>query len=266
MLCKLRWSLQPVLLVFFFIALSLTVATPAHTATAGLYFAVPPAPAGGTAAVFIAVTSPDDIESFSLELNFATGNILTLAAASWEERWAYYPESAFGPAPQAELNDIRPNGNKTKIFINGFAPNGTSGSIGRIHFDVASGAADSDTQVLSLTGKYRSKSTGEVKEFLSATTTFTVGEDAPLDTDQDGIDDDWEEQYFGDLVSANTLSDWDQDGYTDLQEYLNQLIGETDSEGWPYDPKSINTPGGTGYHKPGNGNVWLLFLPAILGR
>lgn len=41
----------------------------------------------------------------------------------------------------------------------------------------------------------------------------------PSDTDQDGLPDDWERTYFGDLSHDGTL-DSDGDGLTDLQEYL----------------------------------------------
>ncbi len=44
------------------------------------------------------------------------------------------------------------------------------------------------------------------------------------DTDRDGISDIWENQYFGNLnrsSSTNTASDYDSDGYTDLEEFLN---------------------------------------------
>ncbi len=70
------------------------------------------------------------------------------------------------------------------------------------------------------------------------------------DTDQDGIDDAWEIAAFGNLTTASASTDWDNDGYTDLQEYLNQLAGETDPAGNSYDPKGKNAPGGTGYRKP----------------
>ncbi|MBE0677093.1 MAG: hypothetical protein IH591_20740 [Bacteroidales bacterium] len=58
------------------------------------------------------------------------------------------------------------------------------------------------------------------------------------DQDNDGIDDAWEIQHFGNTDVANETSDFDQDGYTDLQEYLN---------GVGYDPKVMNAPGGPGY-------------------
>lgn len=50
------------------------------------------------------------------------------------------------------------------------------------------------------------------------------------DTDGDGIADAWELLHFGDLTIANSKSDFDHDGFTDLQEYL----ADTD----PKDPSS----------------------------
>jgi ELWxxDGT repeat protein len=77
------------------------------------------------------------------------------------------------------------------------------------------------------------------------------------DSDGDGIDDAWEELWFGNLTTADAKSDFDKDGYSDLQEYLNALAGETDPAGAPYNPKEKNAPGGTGYQNP---RAW---LPAV---
>lgn len=66
-----------------------------------------------------------------------------------------------------------------------------------------------------------------------------------VDTDGDGIDDNWETTYFGNLTTADASSDFDNDGYTDYQEYLNR--NETDPSDGSYDPKVQNAPGGTGY-------------------
>ncbi|MCI5195295.1 MAG: hypothetical protein D3919_03525 [Candidatus Electrothrix sp. AW5] len=82
------------------------------------------------------------------------------------------------------------------------------------------------------------------------------------DTDQDGMEDDWERFYFGNL-SHDGSADSDQDGYTDLQEYLNFSNGEQDPEGNAFDPTRVNVPGGTGYQEVKKGNFWLLVLPAI---
>jgi PKD repeat protein len=76
---------------------------------------------------------------------------------------------------------------------------------------------------------------------------ITVQSTVFVDTDNDGIDDTWETTYFGNLTTATATSDFDKDGYSDKQEYLNSKNGEDDPNGNPYDPKVVNEPGGTGY-------------------
>ncbi|MCI5180732.1 MAG: hypothetical protein D3911_15730 [Candidatus Electrothrix sp. AW3_4] len=61
----------------------------------------------------------------------------------------------------------------------------------------------------------------------------------PNDTDGDGIGDDWEMEQFGNLQTANATTDYDGDGYSDLQEYLNRDI--LDNQGNSYDPKVKQT-------------------------
>ncbi len=85
-----------------------------------------------------------------------------------------------------------------------------------------------------------------------------------IDSDNDGIDDNWERRFFNDLTSASSTGDFDRDGYTDLQEYLNDLEGERDPENTAYDPTTVNASGGTGYHA-GNSNsiipvIYMLLL------
>jgi pectate lyase len=46
---------------------------------------------------------------------------------------------------------------------------------------------------------------------------------APLDTDQDGMPDAWESKYGLDPLTASNNGDFDGDGYTNLEEYLNDL-------------------------------------------
>lgn len=92
-----------------------------------------------------------------------------------------------------------------------------------------------------------------------------VVEEIFVDSDSDGIEDSWEMNYFGNLTTATSISDFDKDGYTDLQEYLNSVANETDPEGASYDPKVFNAPGGIGYNPPRNSSAfWNLMLPAIL--
>ncbi len=73
-----------------------------------------------------------------------------------------------------------------------------------------------------------------------------------IDTDGDGIDDNWEIANVPPNTTPGTeldifsaTGDFDDDGYTDYQEYLNR--NETDPEGGSYDPTVINPPYGTGY-------------------
>ncbi|MCI5226245.1 MAG: hypothetical protein D3918_06175 [Candidatus Electrothrix sp. AX2] len=68
-----------------------------------------------------------------------------------------------------------------------------------------------------------------------------------LDSDSDGMSDEWEIAVFGDTQTAGASSDYDSDGYSDYQEYLNMLNNENDPSGNDYDPKRENAPGGTGY-------------------
>ena len=96
---------------------------------------------------------------------------------------------------------------------------------------------------------------------------ITVTSTAFVDTDHDGIDDNWEIANFGNLTTANATSDHDHDGYSDLQEYLNQKNGVKDPGGNSFDPNVKNTPGGTGYSQnyilwrnttSGNLGVWYM--------
>ena len=70
------------------------------------------------------------------------------------------------------------------------------------------------------------------------------------DSDSDGIPDSWERLHAPDGIDLTLFSDtgdYDNDGYSDYQEYLNDLNGETDLSGNLYNPTSPNAPGGTGY-------------------
>ena len=73
----------------------------------------------------------------------------------------------------------------------------------------------------------------------------------------------WEVDQFKDMRTANETSDYDRDGYTDRQEFLNQLNGETDPKGGEYDPKILNAPGGTGYAKTDD-DFWILMMPVLI--
>lgn len=81
-----------------------------------------------------------------------------------------------------------------------------------------------------------------------------------IDSDSDGVDDTWEIYYFNNLTTADQTSDFDKDGYTDLQEYLNNLVAEPDPQGNYYDPMVKNAAGGTGYSRVSIAPILLLLL------
>lgn len=85
------------------------------------------------------------------------------------------------------------------------------------------------------------------------------------DEDNDGIDDDWEIVYFGNLTTADATTDFEGDGYSDLQEFINQNNGEKDPEGEVYDPTVQNAAGGTGYIFK-RSRLWLLITPVLLNE
>jgi hypothetical protein len=62
-----------------------------------------------------------------------------------------------------------------------------------------------------------------------------MGDYANVDSDNDGMPDYWEYEYFGDL-SRDGTGDYDDDGFTDLQEYQNgtdPAKADTDGDGMP---------------------------------
>nr|WP_320009762.1 LamG-like jellyroll fold domain-containing protein [uncultured Desulfobulbus sp.] len=76
----------------------------------------------------------------------------------------------------------------------------------------------------------------------------TVDGSVFVDTDQDLIDDTWELAHFIDLNIANATSDYDKDGYSDQQEYLNYIEGRLDADENIFDPTVINCASGFGYN------------------
>lgn len=70
---------------------------------------------------------------------------------------------------------------------------------------------------------------------LSSLTFTVLGQTAPmLDTDGDGLPDDWEITNFGDLVTADSTTDSDNDGLLDIDEYghgTNPNNTDTDGDG-----------------------------------
>lgn len=86
-----------------------------------------------------------------------------------------------------------------------------------------------------------------------------------VDTDEDGIADEWEIYYFHTLTAASAISDGDHDGYTDIWEYINWNQGLLDSSNKTFDPLILNSPDSQGYSPDEtSAKFWVMMLPAIL--
>lgn len=87
------------------------------------------------------------------------------------------------------------------------------------------------------------------------------------DTDEDGIDDNWEianipeETQSGvELEVYTARGDYDGDGYTDRQEYLNDILNDVDPWFQFYHPAIYNVPSGTGCRDRKSAALPSLFL------
>lgn len=157
--------------ILLFLTILLLLGVGQTSWAASLRLGVTPAPVDGTSVAAIVIDDAIDVESFSLTLNFSSGTTLALTSAGWFNRYEYYPASPFGPAPQVDKNHIQASELQTKVFLNGFAPVGGSGSVGVVTFDVT----NNGSQILSLSGQYLSRSTGQVENFVDVTATFNIG-------------------------------------------------------------------------------------------
>lgn len=70
-------------------------------------------------------------------------------------------------------------------------------------------------------------SADEGGEWRSLIATPSLARDAGFDTDQDGMPDSWEAEHGLDPALADNNGDFDADGYTNLEEYINELAA------WP---------------------------------
>lgn len=154
---------------------SLVTCSIAGAADEALLLTVRPAMPGGTTSATLGIENVADIEAFSLELSFASGSSLALQQTGWFSRNAFFPSSPFGVVPQVDLNDVHVATAGQKIYISGFKPTGSSGSIGVINFQVNSSAVQGDGQVLALTGQFYSRAGQIVKSFAPVSITFMTG-------------------------------------------------------------------------------------------
>jgi len=143
-------------------------------ASPGLSMSIYPALPGATTIATVSLTDVSDIESFSLTLNFDNGTKLLLPVSGWFARGAYIPVTPFGTAPTVELNNIFEATARTKVFMDGFKPAGSSGAVGAVSFTVNPSAAINDYQDISLTGEYYSIGSKSVVAFAPSTVRFVV--------------------------------------------------------------------------------------------
>lgn len=158
-----------------FVIWSILVAPVAFAAVPTLSLTINPAPPGGTTTATVAILDAADADSFSLELNFSTGTSLVLPATGWLARGAYFPSVPFGASLPVELNSAFESSTRKKVYLNGFRPTGSTGSIGSVTFSVNSLAALGATQYLTLSGEYFSKSTLSASAFGPVTAVFESG-------------------------------------------------------------------------------------------
>ncbi|WP_295386686.1 thrombospondin type 3 repeat-containing protein [uncultured Thiodictyon sp.] len=167
--------------------------TTVQAAGEALSLRIGPALANGVTTAVVEIRNPADVEAFSLELSFASGQTLSLPTTGWFTRGGYFPASPFGPAPAAELNDYIDSIARTRVYLDGFHPSAGSGAVGGVTFKVAAGAKPkidddpADAQVIALSGKFWSRSLQREISFLAVTAEFTVA--ASQDGDGDGIPD-----------------------------------------------------------------------------
>ncbi len=215
------------------------------------------APANGKTTAVVKILNAVDVEAFSLELSFASGETLSLPTKGCLTRGGAFPSTPFGPDPAAELNHYQDSSGRTRVYLDGFSPSGHSGAVAGISFRVAASARPKDAQVITLSGSYWSRV--EQREILlpPVTAEFRVGspkdsdgdgvadrqdncpdapnpdqtdsdgngvgdacDDAqPLDTDGDGMPDEWEIAHGFDHKVKDGHKDADNDGASNLMEY-----------------------------------------------
>ncbi len=157
---------KPYSLLFSLMLLSACFASDCLAVNEMLSLSVEPAQPGGTARATIRLVNTEDMESFSLQLSFSSGGMLSLPTSNWFVRGDYFPASPFGPVlPQVDLNNYDDSASRTKIYLDGFNPAGTSGLVGVVSLSVAGNIGN--TQILTLSGAYWSKADQQIKTLPS---------------------------------------------------------------------------------------------------
>lgn len=138
------------------------------------------------------------------------------------------PEEARPPVLQLVPDRSVVEGNPIGFIVEASDPNGDIPAItvsnlptGATFVDNGDGTAAFDWQTgVGQDGSYAITYTATDNSGLTTSQTATIKVNPTWNTDGDGMADEWEIQYFGDLGRDGT-GDYDDDGYTDLQEYQN---------------------------------------------
>lgn len=167
------------------------------------------------------------------------------------------PTDSFDPSTEWDgyaANTYAGLGSHSNVCVGGGAPaetppvfnTTTNQSVvvgGTIAFTVSAAPTDSDTVTLTASNLPAGAAFGSTNEFgyllwtnaspIGVYTSYFYATDndgvvstnviitiLTNDTDADGIDDAWEQNYFGSLTNVSASSDWDGDGFLDHDEYL----------------------------------------------
>jgi len=93
-------------------------------------------------------------------------------------------------------------------------------NVGWINFGWATAADANRPRVNLATGAFAGYAYGANIGWINLATGLSTDRMDITDSDGDGIADQWERTHFGNLTTANAISDKDKDGVTDFKEYL----------------------------------------------
>jgi hypothetical protein len=193
----------------------LVLCLPSFSPAASLYLEIPDGRPGGRVIGTLGFEDKEGVDSFRLMLDISSGSILSAAPSDFTRNEKYFPPICVG----GQAVNFMENGMAGKISVIGLKPNKTSGSsqVGGIVFKIDDHADTGSVQTVTLSGQIYTND-GNVVSLAPVSKTFTVI--SFTDTDKDGMDDAWEEFYFGGLEMTGS-EDYDFDTIQNLDEYLN---------------------------------------------
>lgn len=152
--------------------------------------------------------------AFNLKLDFSDGKVLSPTPKGFQRSLDFFPALCLGGQ---EVNFMEKSEADTFRFAGLVSHLGNfSSDMARLTFDIPESAAPNDVHILTLSGEIYTDN-GNLITLSPVSVTFTV---IPFtDTDNDNMDDSWEEYYFRSLLRTGA-EDYDYDGKTNQDEYL----------------------------------------------